>query len=79
MMHRMKSISITRLAAGIAAIVLQPALLLAQTDSRLEGYLPNAGVVLPESSTTITWIIMAVLLLACAGVMFKDAKRLRAD
>jgi succinate dehydrogenase/fumarate reductase cytochrome b subunit len=80
MMQQMKQKLLGILFAA-AFLLFQPAVLLAAgeetTDARLEGY--QGGVVLPAGSTTMTWLIWAVLAAICIGVMFKNARRARAD
>ena len=47
-------------------------------DGRLLGY-ENKNVQLDSSATALIWLLLIVLIILCAGVMFKDAKRSHLD
>jgi hypothetical protein len=68
------------------ALVLAPASALAQQrggpeieiyDARLQGY--EQQVMLEDSSTALTWLLLVALTALCLSVLFKDARRTHLD
>lgn len=81
MMLRMK-LKLICLVFSALAMLASPMAVMAQEEgpvpeARLEGY--PAPVTLPPSGSAVSWILLLVMAGACAGVMFKQAKRTHMD